>query len=197
MHKGDAYCQYMDMLFPGESSCILWVSNPDNQAQSISAKSNGIRKSSSTTFTTTKCLAWRSRRSASIRWEISSGIRGLFGHFQMIPLEKLVKGKFQDNFEFVLWFKKFFDSNYSGEEYDPVEARGGIVSSPSCGHNSRNCLASPAVHRVWWRRSVERWHLDQALIVSRPHRLCLLAPQCPAARLFNPTKHVGFWPIYP
>ena len=43
----------------------------------------------------------------------------------MVPIEKLVKGRFQDNFEFVQWFKKFFDANYSGEEYDAVAARGG------------------------------------------------------------------------
>jgi len=40
-------------------------------------------------------------------------------------VEKLVKGRFQDNFEFVQWFKKFFDANYDGREYDPVSARGG------------------------------------------------------------------------
>ena len=43
----------------------------------------------------------------------------------MIPVEKLVKGRFQDNFEFVQWFKKFFDANYDGAEYDAVAARGG------------------------------------------------------------------------
>ena len=43
----------------------------------------------------------------------------------MVPIEKLIKGRFQDNFEFVQWFKKFFDANYSGEEYDPIAARGG------------------------------------------------------------------------
>lgn len=42
------------------------------------------------------------------------------------PIEKLVKGRFQDNFEFCQWFKKFFDANYDGGEYDPVEARGGV-----------------------------------------------------------------------
>lgn len=44
---------------------------------------------------------------------------------QIIPVDKLVKGKFQDNFEFVQWFKKFFDANYDGKEYDPVAARQG------------------------------------------------------------------------
>ncbi len=41
-------------------------------------------------------------------------------------MEKLVKGKFQDNFEFVQWFKKFFDANYTAaHDYDPVAAREG------------------------------------------------------------------------
>lgn len=44
---------------------------------------------------------------------------------QIIPVDKLVKGKFQDNFEFAQWFKKFFDANYDGKEYDPVAARQG------------------------------------------------------------------------
>lgn len=37
-----------------------------------------------------------------------------------------MKGRFQDNFEFVQWFKKFFDANYKGDPYDALEARGGI-----------------------------------------------------------------------
>ena len=40
-------------------------------------------------------------------------------------MERLVKGRFQDNFEFVQWFKKLFDANYDGSEYDAAEARGG------------------------------------------------------------------------
>jgi len=49
---------------------------------------------------------------------------------KIIPVDKLVKGKFQDNFEFVQWFKKFFDANYDGKEYDPVEARAGQEQMP-------------------------------------------------------------------
>lgn len=45
---------------------------------------------------------------------------------KIIPVEKLVKGKFQDNFEFVQWFKKFFDANFDGKEYDPIAAREGV-----------------------------------------------------------------------
>uniref|UniRef100_A0A4W5JAP3 Microtubule-associated protein, RP/EB family, member 3b n=1 Tax=Hucho hucho TaxID=62062 RepID=A0A4W5JAP3_9TELE len=50
---------------------------------------------------------------------------------QIIPVERLVKGKFQDNFEFIQWFKKFFDANYDGKEYDPVATRQGQEGTPS------------------------------------------------------------------
>ncbi|KAI4494589.1 hypothetical protein M0804_000790 [Polistes exclamans] len=44
----------------------------------------------------------------------------------IVPIDKLVKGRFQDNFEFLQWFKKFFDANYSGAEpYDALAMRGG------------------------------------------------------------------------
>ena len=53
-------------------------------------------------------------------------IHELFIFIQIVPVEKLVKGKFQDNFEFVQWFKKFFDANYTElPDYDPVAARDG------------------------------------------------------------------------
>lgn len=45
---------------------------------------------------------------------------------QIVPVDRLIKGRFQDNFEFLQWFKKFFDANYDGREYDPSEARFGI-----------------------------------------------------------------------
>lgn len=41
-----------------------------------------------------------------------------------------MKGKFQDNFEFLQWFKKFFDANYDGKEYDPVLTRQGQEVPP-------------------------------------------------------------------
>merc|ERR1712038_888284 len=41
---------------------------------------------------------------------------------KIIPVDKLVKGRFQDNFEFLQWFKKFFDANYDGHPYDSLAA---------------------------------------------------------------------------
>lgn len=39
---------------------------------------------------------------------------------------RLIKGRFQDNFEFLQWFKKFFDANYDGRDYDASGARDGL-----------------------------------------------------------------------
>ncbi|KAH7927643.1 hypothetical protein BV22DRAFT_1031539 [Leucogyrophana mollusca] len=49
-----------------------------------------------------------------------------------IPVEKLVKCKMQDNLEFLQWIKRFWDSNYGGQGYDPVaRRRGAPTDSPA------------------------------------------------------------------
>uniref|UniRef100_A0A671MW66 Microtubule-associated protein RP/EB family member 1 n=1 Tax=Sinocyclocheilus anshuiensis TaxID=1608454 RepID=A0A671MW66_9TELE len=93
--SGAAYCHFMDMLFP---SCIP------------------LKKV---------------KFQAKLEHEYIHNFKLLQGSFKkmgvskIIPVDKLVKGKFQDNFEFVQWFKKFFDANYDGKEYDPMAARQG------------------------------------------------------------------------
>merc|ERR1719411_1064991 len=52
---------------------------------------------------------------------------------KIVPVDKLIKGRFQDNFEFLQWFKKFFDANYQGGEYDAMAARGGAEASTGAG----------------------------------------------------------------
>lgn len=44
-----------------------------------------------------------------------------------VPIQRLVKGRFQDNFEFLQWFYKFFTINDSGDhdDYNPSAMRGG------------------------------------------------------------------------
>ena len=57
----------------------------------------------------------------------------------------MIKGRFQDNFEFLQWFKKFFDANYDGSPYDGLEARGGLgLGSGACDvvHQSSVPIAS-------------------------------------------------------
>ncbi|KAK7501084.1 hypothetical protein BaRGS_00007569 [Batillaria attramentaria] len=93
---GAAYCQFMDMLFPG----------------SIPIK--------------------RVKFNTKLEHEFIQNFKILQNSFakmavdKVIPVERLVKGRFQDNFEFVQWFKRFFDANYQGaDDYDPLSARGG------------------------------------------------------------------------
>lgn len=91
--SGAVYCQFMDMLFPG-----------------------GV-------------LMRRVKFSTTMEHEFIQNYKILQASFtklavdKNIPVERLVKARFQDNFEFVQWFKKFFDANYTGEDYDPIQAR--------------------------------------------------------------------------
>ncbi|XP_046518099.1 microtubule-associated protein RP/EB family member 3 isoform X2 [Equus quagga] len=98
--SGAAYCQFMDMLFPG---CVH------------------LRKV---------------KFQAKLEHEYIHNFKVLQAAFKkmgvdkIIPVEKLVKGKFQDNFEFIQWFKKFFDANYDGKDYNPLLARQGQDVAP-------------------------------------------------------------------
>ena len=46
----------------------------------------------------------------------------------MIEIEKLSKAKYQDNLEFIQWFKRFFEmrSALRNEAYDPVARRNNL-----------------------------------------------------------------------
>ncbi|KAH7974474.1 hypothetical protein HPB49_015782 [Dermacentor silvarum] len=122
--SGAAYCQFMDMLFPG---CV--------SLKKVKFKTN-------------------------LEHEYIQNFKLLQASFKKvgvdknIPVDRLIKGRFQDNFEFVQWFKKFFDANYDGRPYDPVEARGnssvigsgGTSGSTSRIANNHKVAASRPVH---------------------------------------------------
>ncbi|CAO3675669.1 unnamed protein product [Rhizopus stolonifer] len=42
---------------------------------------------------------------------------------KIVPVERLVKCKLQDNLEFMQWVKKYWDQNYPGGEYDSLARR--------------------------------------------------------------------------
>ncbi|KAL9914532.1 microtubule-associated protein RP/EB family member 1-like isoform X1 [Glossina fuscipes] len=92
---GAAYCQFMDMLFP--------------------------------TSVPMKRVKFRT----NLEHEYIQNFKILQASFKkmnvdkIIPIDKLIKGRFQDNFEFLQWFKKFFDANYDGKDYDASAAREG------------------------------------------------------------------------
>ncbi|XP_053554569.1 microtubule-associated protein RP/EB family member 1 [Bombina bombina] len=109
--SGSAYCQFMDMLFPGSVTLkkVKFQAKLEHEyIQNFKVLQAGFKK---------------------------------MGVDKIIPVDKLVKGKFQDNFEFVQWFKKFFDANYDGKEYDPVAARQGQESAPT------PMLAAPVMNK--------------------------------------------------
>ena len=68
-------------------------------------------------------------------------------------MDKLVKGRFQDNFEFIQWFKKFFDANFDGAEYDALSMRGGVdmgkgTAGPGgAAANGRSRMVPPSAPR--------------------------------------------------
>lgn len=40
-----------------------------------------------------------------------------------IEVDKLIRGKYQDNLEMLQWIKSYFDSTYQGDDYNPLERR--------------------------------------------------------------------------
>ncbi|XP_063830589.1 microtubule-associated protein RP/EB family member 1 isoform X3 [Ostrinia nubilalis] len=112
---GAAYCQFMDMLFPGSVPMkrIKFKTNLEHEyIQNFKILQAAFKK---------------------------------MGVDKVIPVDKLIKGRFQDNFEFLQWFKKFFDANYDGREYDAFDARGGLtIGSGACESGVPLCAAAVA-----------------------------------------------------
>ncbi|BFG06199.1 microtubule-associated protein RP/EB family member 1 [Drosophila madeirensis] len=118
---GAAYCQFMDMLFPN----------------SVPVKRVKFR--------------------TNLEHEYIQNFKILQAGFKkmsvdkIIPIDKLIKGRFQDNFEFLQWFKKFFDANYDGRDYDASGVRegapmgfgsGAVKSLPGTGGGGSGGVAS-------------------------------------------------------
>jgi RP/EB family microtubule-associated protein len=107
--SGTVYCQFMDMLFPG---CLPMK-----------------RVKFGTTLEHEFITNYKILQNSFVKMGVDKNI----------PVERLIKARFQDNFEFVQWFKKFFDANYSGNDYDPVEARKQAGQKPT----KQNGMAGP------------------------------------------------------
>ncbi|XP_037812871.1 microtubule-associated protein RP/EB family member 1-like [Lucilia sericata] len=90
--SGVAYCQMMELLFPNTV---------------------GLKK--------IKC-------NAKLEHEFLHNLKLFQAAFiklnfdKSVPIDRLIKGKFQDNFEFLQWFKKFFDTHSAGKENLKVPA---------------------------------------------------------------------------
>ncbi|XP_018022002.1 microtubule-associated protein RP/EB family member 1-like [Hyalella azteca] len=93
--SGSAYCQFMDMMFPGSIQLKKVKFNTNLEHEYINN--------------------YKLLQAAFKKMNVD----------KIVPVDKLIKGKFQDNFEFLQWFKKFFDANYDGSDYDALDMRGG------------------------------------------------------------------------
>ncbi|VIO89871.1 microtubule binding protein, putative [Brugia malayi] len=93
LSSGAAYCQLTELLFPGKISL--------------------------------KKVKWNSRNEVDWinNWRMLQTVWKELGVKKGVPVERLLRCKFQDNFEFLQWFKKFFDANYDGRQYDALRAR--------------------------------------------------------------------------
>jgi len=118
--NGAVYCQFMDMLFPGSIRLKMVKYNAKHEHEFVNN--------------------FKSLQNAFKKMGVD----------KVIPVERLVKGRFQDNFEFVQWFKKFFDANYQGEPYDPVNARANAgvapAGKPAAAKPAMNATARPAMN---------------------------------------------------
>ncbi|XP_058828624.1 microtubule-associated protein RP/EB family member 1 isoform X5 [Topomyia yanbarensis] len=136
---GAAYCQYMDMLFPG----------------SVPMKRVKFR--------------------TNLEHEYIQNFKILQAAFKkmnvdkVIPVDKLIKGRFQDNFEFLQWFKKFFDANYDGREYDSMEARFGIPLGSGAIQNELGVGELPKRHiQAPKSQKLPTHHVTSTVTPSRP-----------------------------
>ncbi|CAD5206109.1 unnamed protein product [Bursaphelenchus okinawaensis] len=121
MSTGAAYCQLTDRLFPGSVPL--------------------------------KKVKWNSRNEVDWinNWRILQKTWTEIGIDKPVNVQTLMRAKFQDNFEFAQWFKKFYDANDSQYEYDPLAARGGEqfpVNSRPGARAPPSRAAAPPVRRA-------------------------------------------------
>ncbi|KAI6660284.1 Microtubule-binding protein [Oopsacas minuta] len=108
--SGAAYCQFIHVLFPDSISLKLVRWNANSEHQYI---------------------------------ENFKILQKAFKDLQVtktVPVEKLVKGHFMENFEFIQWFKVFYDANFTEwpAGYNPKEMREkAIIARPSSTTPSR------------------------------------------------------------
>lgn len=96
LSTGEVYCQFMEMLFPGCCPCSKIIFNPSMEVEHLQ----------------------------NFRY-LQNAFRFIKVD-KVVPIDRLIKGKYMDNFDFIQWFRKFVDANYDGEPYDALAARGGI-----------------------------------------------------------------------
>jgi len=119
--SGAFYCQVLDFLFPGQMRMNL--------------------------------VNWNSKLDYDwiANFKLVQAVMGKNNVSKPVPIDKLVKAKYQDNLEFLQWFKHFYECrapSVQDQEYDPVArralAKGGApkgIAAPSAGKKPATAAA--------------------------------------------------------
>jgi len=103
---GAMYCQVLDCLYPGQMRMNLVLWNSKFDYEWVN------------------------------NFKLAQTVMAKNGISKPVPIEKLVKAKYQDNLEFLQWFKHYFECRYQGQDYDAPARRalakdGGPKGSPA------------------------------------------------------------------
>jgi len=90
---GAFYCQVLDCLYPGQIRMNLVNWNAKNDYEWVN------------------------------NFKLAQTVMNKNNISKPIPVDKLVKAKYQDNLEFLQWFKHFYECKYQGQEYDAPARR--------------------------------------------------------------------------
>jgi len=101
--SGAVYCQILDAVYPGQVPM--------------------------------KTVKWNAK--SDVDWvanfKIAQKVMTAQNIAKPVPIDKLVKGKYQDNLEFLQWFKHFFECRYGGQPYDAAARRAVGVGGAASG----------------------------------------------------------------
>lgn len=64
-----------------------------------------------------------------------------------MDIDKLVKGKYQDNLEFLQWVKSYYDKHSSGEPYNAVERRNSVLGTSSTKAKSASTSSGSSIKK--------------------------------------------------
>jgi RP/EB family microtubule-associated protein len=101
--SGAVYCQILDAIYPGQVPMKTVKWNAKNEYDWVA------------------------------NFKIAQKVMTAQNVAKPLPIDKLVKGKYQDNLEFLQWFKHYFECRFGGQPYDAAGRRALGVGGAASG----------------------------------------------------------------
>lgn len=101
---GAMHCQILDAIFPGKVPLHKVNFNANQEYQYVN------------------------------NYKVLQGVFNKQKIIKHVPVDRLIKGKYQDNLEMLQWMKHFFETRYTGQEYNAAERRATATKRYSKGH---------------------------------------------------------------